>query len=88
MRADVEIMPEVMCGRHWWPDPKGASASLCPCVRAELIAAIQALQSRLERFDALLPKYQRTVSKVIELLQLRALDDVVPAVQRLVQAKT
>jgi hypothetical protein len=56
--------------------------------RADLIASIQQLQARLDRFDAQLPKYQRAMSKVIEILKIRSIDDVVPAVQRLVHAKT
>jgi hypothetical protein len=50
---------------------------------AELVSAIQQLQSRLQRFDGLLPKYQRVLSELYEILKIRSMDEVVPAVMEL-----
>lgn len=64
--------------------PKGGDdrRSLC----ADILPAVQELHTRLTRLDALLPRYQRTMTAVYELLRIRAMDEVIPAVQQLLRA--
>ena len=55
---------------------------------ADLVASLQQLQARLQHFDKQLPKYQHCTAQLTDLLQVRALDDVVPAVQRLIKKRS
>jgi hypothetical protein len=52
-----------------------------------LAPAIIELQSRLKRFDALLPRYQRVLSQVYDTLDVRGLDDVLPALRQAIASE-
>ena len=51
--------------------------------RAQACALVERLVGRLRRLDEVLPRYQRTASALYELLRVRALEEVVPAVRQL-----
>jgi len=51
-----------------------------------IIPAIQGLTTRLLKLDGLIPRYQRVLSKVYDLLEIATLDEVVPALERALKA--
>jgi hypothetical protein len=52
-------------------------------VCAQLVEHVSGLLERLRRLDEVLPRYQRMASQLYDLLRVRAIDDVVPAVRQL-----
>lgn len=50
---------------------------------AQLAEAGEKLVGRLRRLDEVLPRYQRVTSALYEMLRVRGLEELVPAVQRL-----
>jgi hypothetical protein len=52
---------------------------------SEIVHNVQNMQNRLLRFDGLLPKYQRVLSHVYEVLRVSSLEEVIPAMEKLVQ---
>ena len=57
--------------------------NLLGCDSSGVLPALQHMQTRLLRFDGLLPKYQQVLSHVYEALRISSLDEVVPAMERL-----
>lgn len=53
------------------------------CDAPGVLPALQHMQTRLLRFDGLLPKYQQVLSHVYAALRISSLDEVVPAMERL-----
>lgn len=47
-----------------------------------MIPAIQGLTTRLLKLDGIIPRYQRTLTKVYDMLEIATLDEVVPALER------
>eukprot|EP00884_Botryococcus_braunii_P006226 jgi/Botrbrau1/15604/Bobra.0264s0004.1 len=64
-------------------------ASLKELFKAKTLAEVQQeagrVVERLRRLDVVLPKYRQAASQLFELLKVRALEEVVPAVERLLQ---
>eukprot|EP00892_Ulva_mutabilis_P009660 jgi/Ulvmu1/7066/UM033_0126.1 len=46
-----------------------------------MLPAVQGLTTRLLKLDGLIPRYQRVLSKVYDLLEITSLDEVVPALE-------
>lgn len=59
------------------------ASHLLGCDAAGIVPAVQHMQTRLQRFNGLLPKYQQVLSQVYEALRISSLDEVVPAMERL-----
>lgn len=53
-----------------------------------MVPAIQGLTARLVKLDGVLPRYQRVLSKVYDLLEIVALDEVVPALESVLSKST
>lgn len=54
--------------------------SLC----CQVLAQAETIVTRLKRLDEVMPKYQHVAGQLYDLLRVRGLDDVVPAVKALV----
>ncbi len=50
----------------------------------QLVAAAERLVARLRRLDEVLPRYQSVMSQLYEILRVRVIEEVVPAVTQLV----
>lgn len=48
-----------------------------------MIAQAEKIVTRLQRLDEVMPKYQQVMSQLYDLLRVRGLEEVVPAVQHL-----
>jgi hypothetical protein len=53
------------------------------CDASGVIPALHHMQTRLARFNSLLPKYQKVLSHLYEVLRISSLDEIVPAMERL-----
>ena len=49
-----------------------------------MVAQAEKIVARLQRLDGVMPKYQNVMGQLYDLLKVRGLDEVVPAVQALV----
>lgn len=52
-----------------------------------MIPAIQGLTTRLLKLDGLIPRYQRILSQVYDLLEISSLDEVVPALESAMRSR-
>lgn len=50
----------------------------------QVLAQAEKVISRLKRLDEVMPKYQHVAGQLYDLLRVRGLDDVLPAVKALV----
>lgn len=50
----------------------------------QVLAQAEKVVARLKRLDEVMPNYQHVASQLYDLLRVRSLDDVVPAVKALV----
>ena len=50
----------------------------------QVIPQTEKIMARLKRLDEVLPKYQGIAGQLYELLKVKGLDDIVPAVNKLV----
>lgn len=70
-------------------DASGVEALLAELGAAsyqQAVAKHQQLADRLKRFDVLLPRYQRLISQLYEVLRVSTLDEIISAVEGLVSA--
>ncbi|KAL0019238.1 hypothetical protein WJX79_004955 [Trebouxia sp. C0005] len=64
-------------------------ATLLGVVKAEqVVPQAEKIVARLKRLDEVMPKYQHVAGQLYDLLRVKGLDDVVPAVTRLVTSTT
>ncbi len=51
-----------------------------------MVPQAEKIVARLKRLDVVMPKYQHVAGQLYDLLRVKGLDDVVPAVTRLVKS--
>lgn len=56
-------------------------SSMLRSVLFQVVAQAEKIVARLQRLDGVMPKYQHVMGQLYDLLRVRGLDEVVPAVQ-------
>ena len=52
--------------------------------KLQVIAQAEKIVARLQRLDDVMPKYQHVMGQLYDLLKIRGLDEVVPAVKAII----
>ena len=54
------------------------------CICCQVVPQAEKIVARLKRLDEVMPKYQHVAGQLYDLLRVKGLNDIVPAVTRLV----